>query len=108
MYTKALAEGGTSGIEALNKIAERAGSESGPLMSVVAGLDLTAMSAEDVNKQLANAGIAFKLTETDITQLTQLLTDSSHMTLEAAQETYQAVSKVLSKLKDEGDIIDAD
>jgi hypothetical protein len=30
------------------------------------------------------------------------------MTLEAAQETYQAVSKVLSKLKDEGDIIDAD
>lgn len=108
MYTKALAEGGTSGIEALNKIAERAGSESGPLMSVVAGLDLTAMSAEDVNKQLANAGIAFKLTETDITQLTQLLTDSGHMTLEAAQETYQAVSKVLSKLKDEGDIIDAD
>lgn len=108
MYTKALAQGGISGIEALNRIAEKAGSESGPLMSVVASLDLTAMSAEEINKALFNAGIAFKLTETDITQIINLLTESSKKTIEAAQETYQEVSKIVSKLKDEGDIIDAD
>ena len=106
MYTKALANSGESGINLLNNIVEKSGDSADEVMTALSEMDITSMSAEEVNEALKRLNIDFELTENQVYVLGKILSDTSKVTAEQAQETYKEVSSILSNLKQEGDTIE--
>ena len=107
MYEKAIVSGGEAGVETLNSLADLAGDEADEVMGALANMDLTGKSTEEVNKALSNLGIGFQLTEVQVANLKNILVETGKITAEVAQETYKNTSKILSSLKESGDIIEA-
>jgi predicted methyltransferase len=106
MYTKALANGGESGINLLNNIVEKSGDSADEVMTALSEMDITSMSAEEVNEALKRLNIDFELTENQVYVLGKILSDTSKVTVEEAQKTYKEISSILFNLKQEGDTIE--
>ena len=107
MYEKAIVSSGEAGVGTLNNLVELAGDEADEVMGALANMDLTEKGAEEVNKALSNLGVGFQLTEAQVASLKNILTETGKVTAEAAQEIYKNTSKILSSLKESGDVIEA-
>ncbi len=106
LYTKAAAAGMDNVDNLLDKIAEDAGEEAPEVLNILSSLDYTGKSADEINQALASAGLSFELAGEQALRLAAIMTKSSQMTIEQAQETYNQISKIISKLKAEGDTIE--
>lgn len=106
MLTQALAKGGMEELQFINQLINKAGDESGQLMTQLSQMDLSNLSLDQVNQGLKNVGLTTQLTASEFYNLQNILSEINKITVEQAQETYNAVSKIVSKLKAEGDTIE--
>lgn len=106
MLTQALAKGGIEELQFINQLINKAGNESGQLMTQLSQMDLSNLSLDQVNQGLKNVGLTTQLTASEFYNLQNVLSEINKITVEQAQETYNAVSKIVSKLKAEGDTIE--
>ena len=106
LYTNILANSGKAGVQILDDIVKESGKKAPQILEVLANTDFSSQTVDQINASFKDLGINFQLTEGQIYSLRQALVNNFNMSLETAQETAKSISSIISKLKNQGDIIE--
>ena len=106
MYTNILANSGKAGVQILDDIVKESGEKAPQILEVLASTDFSSQTADQLNASFKALGINFQLTEGQVYSLRQALVSNFNMSVETAQETVKSISAIISKIKNQGDIVE--
>ena len=106
-YTKVLAQNGKEGLNFLQSLIENVPKEQQSSMArALSQIDFNNLDIAQIQNAFKSFGVTTEISAEQVARLKNLMSSTFTTTVEQAQETYNAVSKIVSKLKAEGDIIE--
>ena len=106
-YTKVLAQSGKEGLNFLQSLIENIPKEQQSSMArALSQIDFNNLDITQIQNAFKSFGVTTEISAEQAARLKNLMSSTFSATVEQAQETYNAVSKIVSKLKAEGDTIE--
>lgn len=106
-YTKVLAQSGKEGLNFLQSLIENVPKEQQSSMArALSQIDFNNLDIVQIQNAFKSFGVTTEISAEQVARLKNLMSSTFTTTVEQAQETYNAVSKIVSKLKAEGDTIE--
>lgn len=107
LYTEIFAISGKEGLNIISSLMESIPEqEKANFAKALTQIDFTNLDVNQVQNAFKSFGVTTEISANQIWRLKTILTDVSRTTVEEAQEAYNQISKIVSKLKNEGDTIE--
>ena len=107
LYTEIFATSGEEGLNIISSLMESIPEqEKANFAKALTQIDFTNLDVNQVQNAFKSFGVTTEISANQIWRLKTILTDVSRTTVEEAQEAYNQISKIVSKLKNEGDTIE--
>lgn len=107
LYTEIFATSGKEGLNIISSLMESIPEqEKANFAKALTQIDFTNLDVNQVQNAFKSFGVTTEISANQIWRLKTILTDVSRTTVEEAQEAYNQISKIVSKLKNEGDTIE--